>query len=148
MAKQTKHNKQKLIKSLQDVSNVAYMAKLDEERWLLEFVEGNFNANEAWFIKTIDGDEFVALPQEALQNLLSHLQSHNEEKFLMLLRYEMRELMPIDLEDTMAVAIHEFQTYKETHGNIQDINVKAFAKNIKTTYPNLFLHLDKMFKFQ
>lgn len=147
MAKQTKIRQQKLIKSLQDVSNVAYMAKLDEDRWLLEFVEGSFKANEAWFLKTTDGKEFVALPQEALQNLLSHLQHYHEEKLLMLLRCEIRELMPIDLEDTMAVAIHEFQNYKETHGNIQEINVKTIAKNIKMAHPNLFLHIDKVFKF-
>lgn len=147
MAKQTKNIKNKLVKSLQDVSNVAYMAKLDEDRWLLEFVEGNFNINEAWFLKTTDGEEFVALPQEALENLLGHLQHHHEEKLLMLLRCEIRDLMPIDIEDTMAVAIHEFEAYKEMHGNIQDINIKAFAKNIKIAHPNLFLHFDKMFKF-
>ncbi len=146
MAKHEKHNKHKLVKSLQNVSNIAYMAQLDEDRWLLEFVEGAFKSDEAWFLKTADGEEFVALPQQALHNLLGHLQHHNEEKFLILLRYEIRELMPIDLEDTMAVAIHEFQAYKEAHGNIQDINVKTFAKNIKTTHPNLFLHFDRLFK--
>ncbi|TLD84283.1 DUF2603 domain-containing protein [Helicobacter trogontum] len=147
MAKRAKSNKEKLVESLQNVSNVAYMAKLDEGRWLLEFVEGEFNENEAWFLKTTEGKEFVTLPQFALQNLLGHIQQHNEEKFLMLLRYEIRELMPIDLEDTMAVALHEFQSYKQSNGNIQDIDVKVFAKNIKLAHPNLFLQLDNVFQF-
>lgn len=146
MAK-SKDNQKKLVKSLQEVSNVAYMSELEGNKWLLEFVEGKFDANEAWFIKTTEGVEFVALPQDALQNLLWHLQHYHEEKLLMLLRCEIRELMPIDLEDTMAVAMHEFEEYKERHGNLQDINVKTFAKNIKTTHPNLFLQLDKIFKF-
>ncbi|EMZ41121.1 DUF2603 domain-containing protein [Helicobacter bilis] len=146
MAKRTKYDKKKLVESLQTLSNVAYMAKLDDARWLLEFVEGGFNENEAWFLKTTEGKEFVALPQFALQNLLGHIQQHNEEKFLMLLRYEIRELMPIDLEDTMAVALHEFHSYKQSNGNIQDIDAKAFAKNIKLAHPNLFLRLDSIFK--
>lgn len=146
MAK-SKDNQKKLVKSLQEVSNVAYMSELEGNKWLLEFVEGKFDANEAWFIKTTEGVEFVALPQDALQNLLWHLQHYHEEKLLMLLRCEIRELMPIDLEDTMAVAMHEFEEYKERYGNLQDINVKTFAKNIKTTHPNLFLQLDKIFKF-
>ena len=144
MAKQTKHKK-KLVESLKNVNNVAYMAKLDKNKWFLEFIEGKFSENEAWFIKTTEGKEFVALPQFALQNLLGHIQQHNEEKFLMLLRYEIRELMPIDLEDTMAVALHEFHAYKKSNINIQDIDVKAFAKNIKISHPNLFLRLDNIF---
>ena len=62
MAKRTKYDKKKLVESLQTLSNVAYMAKLDDARWLLEFVEGGFNENEAWFLKTTEGKECHNLP--------------------------------------------------------------------------------------
>ncbi len=145
MAKQTKQFKQNLVKSLQNVNNVAYMGQLDENRWLLEFVEGSFKVNEAWFIKTPEGDEFIALPQQVLNSLINNLQNHHEEKLLILLRHEIKELMPIDLEDTMVVAIHELDKYKGNNGNLHAINVKEFAKRIKAAHPNLFLHLDKFF---
>ncbi len=147
MAKQTKYGRQNLVKSLQNVSNVAYMGQLDDDRWLLEFVEGGFKNDEAWFIKAPDGEEFVALPQQALNNLLNHLQNHHEEKLLILLRHEIKELMPIDLEDTMVVAIHELDKYKDSSGSLQSLDVKEFARKIKITYPNLFLQLDKLFSF-
>ncbi|TLD98415.1 DUF2603 domain-containing protein, partial [Helicobacter muridarum] len=113
MAKQAKQKKHDLVSSLHNASNVAYLAPLDDNKWLLEFVAGKLKSNEAWFLKTEDNKEFVVLPQNALNNLLGHLRISHEEKLKILLRYEIKDLMPIDIEDTMVVAIHELEKHRQ-----------------------------------
>ncbi|WP_280523655.1 DUF2603 domain-containing protein [Helicobacter muridarum] len=63
----------------------------------------------------------------------------------MLLRYEIKDLMPIDIEDTMVVAIHELEKHRQEDGNLPMINIKNLAQEIKINYPNLFLQLDNLF---
>ncbi|STQ86159.1 DUF2603 domain-containing protein [Helicobacter muridarum] len=145
MAKQAKQKKHDLVSSLHNASNVAYLAPLDDNKWLLEFVAGKLKSNEAWFLKTEDNKEFVVLPQNALNNLLGHLRISHEEKLKILLRYEIKDLMPIDIEDTMVVAIHELEKHRQEDGNLPMINIKNLAQEIKINYPNLFLQLDNLF---
>ncbi len=138
MARQTKCNQQILVNSLQDANNVAYIAHLDTNKWLLEFVNGELKKDEAWFLKNQDGEEFIVLPQQSLRVILENLQRSHEEKLHILLRYEIRDLMPHDLEDTMAVAIYELEKYRRDDGNLPMINVKEFAQKIRLNHPNLF----------
>ncbi|RDU70875.1 DUF2603 domain-containing protein [Helicobacter aurati] len=146
MAKQAKQKKHNLVSSLHNASNIAYLAPLDTNKWLLEFVEGSFKSDEAWFLKTEDNKEFVVLPQNALNSLLGHLRMSHEEKLKILLRHEIRDLMPIDLEDTMTVAVYELEKYRQDDGNLPMVNVKNLAHEIKTNHPNLFLQLDNLFR--
>lgn len=146
MAKQTKHNQQNLVKSLCEISNVAYMEKVDEAQWLVEFVEGQLKSDEACFLKTDSGDEFVVLPQQALHNILGNLQRNHEERLQILLQHEIRNLMPIDLEDTMAVANYELEKHRQEDGNLPSINVKELANQIRTNHPNLFLQVENIFR--
>ena len=132
-----------LVHSLLNVKNVAYLAKVDEGRWLMEFMEGEARGDEAWFLKMSDGkEEFVAIPQKALQNLLLNMQKTHEEKLQVLLRYEIRDLMPKDLEDTMAVAMYELEKCRLSNGNLPMIDVHDLAQKIRIEHPNLFLSWD------
>ena len=85
MARQTKCNQQILVNSLQDANNVAYIAHLDTNKWLLEFVNGELKTDEAWFLKNQDGEEFIVLPQQSLRVILENLQRSHEEKLHILL---------------------------------------------------------------
>lgn len=146
MAKQAKQKKRNLVSSLHNASNVARATRLEGEgeKWLLEFIEGGLKSDEAWFLKTEEEKEFVVLPQSALNNLLGHLRSSYEEKLKLMLRYEIRDLMPIDLEDTMAVATYELEKYRQDDGNLPMVNVKNLAHEIKSNHPNLFIHIDNL----
>lgn len=145
MAKQAKQKKYNLVSSLHKANNVAYLAPLDDNKWLLKFVEGRLKSDEAWFLKTEDDKEFVVLPQSALNSLLGHLRVNHEEKLKILLRYEIRDLMPIDIEDTMVVAMYELEKHRQDDGNLPMINIKNLAQEIKINHPNLFLQLDNLF---
>lgn len=144
MAKRTEYDKQKIIRSLNNPINVAKMTKIDSKKMILEFVSGEFSDDEAWFIKIDSGNEFVVLPENALNTLLSTLKANREEKLRILLKNEIKDLMPIDLEDAMVIAVNELEKYRLNDGSFPSINIKNIAKNIRTSYPNLFFNLGEI----
>ena len=140
MAQQTKYDPHTLAESLHNADNIASLEELDSNTYLMNFVNGGLHANKATFVKTNSGDEFIMLPKEAINHILSILQNSHEESIKVMLRYAIKDLMPFDLEDAMAVALHELELQRQKDGNLPKIDVKNLAKKVRIEYPNLFIH--------
>ncbi|MWV62620.1 DUF2603 domain-containing protein [Helicobacter saguini] len=136
--KDSKYDPQKLAASLNSADNIAYLKGLDNDTFALRFVHGSLQENEATFIKSEEGDEFVMLPKEAITHILSILQDTREESLKIMLRYAIRDLMPFDLEDAMAVALSELESQRLDNGNLPFIDMKILAKKVRLKHPNLF----------
>ncbi|RDU63592.1 DUF2603 domain-containing protein [Helicobacter didelphidarum] len=139
MAEQTKQNHYNLVQSLCNANNIASLSQLEANQFLLEFINGELKADEASFVKTDSGDEFVMLPREAITHILGTLKNSHEETTKIMLRHAIRDLIPFDIEDAMAVAMYELEKYRLDDGNLPIVNVKNLAKEIRINHPNLFI---------
>ncbi|PAF50076.1 hypothetical protein BKH43_06170 [Helicobacter sp. 13S00401-1] len=142
--------KKELIRSLQDASNIAIATRVDDTHINLEFKQGSFQEEEAWFIKMNQASkntapsEFVVLPETALNTLLESLKSQHEEKLVLMLQKDILNLMPLDLEDALAVGLEELEKLRSQDETLRNINTEHIAKRIKTNYPNLFFDVSKI----
>ncbi|PAF45851.1 DUF2603 domain-containing protein [Helicobacter sp. 11S02629-2] len=149
MAKSSSAQKE-LIRSLQDASNVAIATCIDDTHLSLEFQQGSFQEKEAWFIKmqqtsqSASSSEFVVLPETALNILLDSLKSQHEEKLVLMLQKDILNLMPLDLEDALAVGLEELEKLRAKDETLRNIDTELIAKRIKTNYPNLFFDVSKI----
>lgn len=137
-AKDSKYDPQKLAASLNSADNVAYLKGVDNDTFMLRFLHGSLQENEATFIKSEEGDEFVMLPKDAITHILGILQDTREESLKIMLRYAIRDLMPFDIDDAMAVALSELELQRLDNGNLPLLDMKILAKKIRLKHPNLF----------
>lgn len=134
-----------LKNGLVSTKNIALATKINDKQFILDFVKGEMRSNEAWFIKVEGEAEFVVLPENILNRLLGTIKTNHEEKVFLTLKNELKDLLPLDLDDVMVVAINELESYRGKDGSLPIINVKHVAKSIKRKYPNLFVSLPTLF---
>lgn len=128
--------------------NLGMLHKLEERQMLLCMESGGFSKEDLWFLQDDDGEEYVVFPQKMFVRLLSRIKNMQEEKLMMKLEKDLMSQMPIDMDDTMAVAQNILETMRLSDGNFPEINTAMLAKDIRKKYPNLFFDLDYLRKLK
>lgn len=145
--------------------NVAITTKLDKNM-TLEFKDFSLEQNDVWFIKTNEGQNYAVLPEQMLDKILDHIKKQNDERIKAILRQHLSDMVPLDLEDAVAVALLELKNLQVNKLDLQNMHPKTraslqayggninkfdssslntllidIADEVKAKYPHLFVNL-------
>ncbi|PAF47601.1 hypothetical protein BKH46_03505 [Helicobacter sp. 12S02634-8] len=137
-----------LYASLETGANQAKASRIDADKILLELQSGEFNTQEAWFLKDEDNQEYIVLPQNLLNSIIQTIKKAYEDKLKVELERDIATQTPIDFDDVLAVAFKRLESYRRSDGSLPRIDTRSFVKQIKKEYPNLFFDLDDYFRKQ
>ncbi|PAF52383.1 DUF2603 domain-containing protein [Helicobacter sp. 13S00477-4] len=132
-----------------ETGNNQVMAKhIDDTKILLELQKGEFNSQEAWYIKDENDSEYVMIPEAVMKNIVQTIKKAYEDKLIVELERDIATHTPIDFDDVMTVAIKKLESFRKSDGSLPNINTQSFVKQIKKDHPNLFFDLEDYFRKQ
>lgn len=121
----------------------------DENKKILELVEGSWNGKHPWFLIDEQEEYYALIPAKTLGGVFNKLKSSQEENFKLNLEKAILQNMPIDFEDVWVVAIKEIQKLSQKDGaRFEGSDLSAIVRQIKEEHPNLFFHLSDLLALQ
>lgn len=115
----------------------------DENKKILELVEGSWEDKQPWFvIDDSSGEHYAMMPARSMAGIFAKYRGSSEENFKLNLEKAILQNMPIDFEDVWVVALKEIQRLVDDEGEqLTNKDMLEVVKSIKKKYPNLFFNL-------
>lgn len=135
-------SKSKQLVDILRAKNFAHIDYLSEDLLEVSLQKGEFSPKEPWFLKDSKGREYVVLPQNVLDAMISLIRNVHEERLKTQIQRDLISFAPIDFDDVMSVVNSHLEDLRNEDGSLPPVDSMRLIGEIKKKYPNLFLNLE------